>query len=108
VADSTRTRSARGRGGGTERRKVRHAQRHGGTMSSQRSSEVRASLGHPVIDGDGHFIELAPMLHDDIVSTLEDLGGTALRDRYVKGAMRLWSQASPDRREYPERSARER
>jgi len=57
-------------------------------MTSRRSSEVRAALDHPVIDGDGHFIELAPMLHDDIVATLEQIGGTGLRDRYVNGGMR--------------------
>ena len=31
---------------------------------TSRSAEIRASLGHPVIDGDGHFLELTPVLRD--------------------------------------------
>ncbi|MCU1373387.1 MAG: hypothetical protein JWO68_673 [Actinomycetia bacterium] len=57
-------------------------------MSSRTSQQVRAGLDHPVIDVDGHFVELAPVLHEEIVATLEELGGAALRDRYLGGPVR--------------------
>jgi predicted TIM-barrel fold metal-dependent hydrolase len=57
-------------------------------MSGRTSQEVRAGLDHPVIDVDGHFVELAPVLHEEIVATLEELGGTSLRDRYLNGPVR--------------------
>lgn len=57
-------------------------------MSARSSQEVRAGLDHPVIDVDGHFVELAPVLHEETVATLEELGGTALRDRYLLGTVR--------------------
>lgn len=57
-------------------------------MVGRTSQEVRAGLDHPVIDVDGHFVELAPVLHEEIVATLEELGGPALRDRYLEGPVR--------------------
>jgi predicted TIM-barrel fold metal-dependent hydrolase len=57
-------------------------------MSGRSAQEVREGLDHPVIDVDGHFVEMAPVLHDDIVATLEELGGTSLRDRYLEGPVR--------------------
>ena len=44
-------------------------------MSGITSAEVRAGLDHPVIDADGHFVEMAPILHDVIMETLVELGG---------------------------------
>ncbi len=55
-------------------------------MSNGSSAEVRAGLDHPIVDADGHFVELAPLMHDEIVSHLEEAGGAALRDRYLAGA----------------------
>ena len=52
-------------------------------MSGRSSRSVREEIGHPVIDVDGHFVEMAPVLHEEIVATLEELGGAALRDRYL-------------------------
>ena len=57
-------------------------------MSRLTSAQVRARLDHPIIDADGHFVEMAPILHDEIVATLEELGGAGLRDRYLSGSVR--------------------
>ena len=57
-------------------------------MSTLSSRDVRAQLDHPVVDADGHFVEIAPVLHEEIVATLEELGGTSLRDRYLAGPVR--------------------
>lgn len=42
------------------------------------SAELRAQLGHPVVDGDGHAIEVTPVLLDYI----DAIGGPAVADRY--------------------------
>src|ERR1039458_6033980 len=42
-------------------------------------------FGHPVIDADGHFVELAPVLDDALIAHLTEVGGGALRDRYLAG-----------------------
>ena len=52
------------------------------------SAAVRAQVDHPVIDADGHFIEIAPLLHDEILANLEVLGGAALRERYLANPLR--------------------
>ena len=57
-------------------------------MTSRSSQEIRAGLDHPVIDVDGHFVEMAPVLHEEILATLEELGGASLRDRYLAGPVR--------------------
>ena len=57
-------------------------------MSARTASDIRAGLDHPVIDVDGHFVEMAPVLHEEILATLEELGGAELRDRYLNGAVR--------------------
>jgi predicted TIM-barrel fold metal-dependent hydrolase len=36
-----------------------------------------------VIDADGHFVELAPVLDDELLASLEAEGGSTLRDRYL-------------------------
>ncbi len=45
-----------------------------------RSSEVRAKVGHPIIDSDGHVVEFEPALLDYI----RDAGGSAILERYRK------------------------
>jgi predicted TIM-barrel fold metal-dependent hydrolase len=57
-------------------------------MSGRTSRQVREGLDHPVVDVDGHFVEVAPVLHEEIVATLEELGGADLRDRYLAGPVR--------------------
>jgi predicted TIM-barrel fold metal-dependent hydrolase len=56
-------------------------------MGTTRASEIRAGLSHPIIDADGHFVEVAPILNDEIVSYIEQDGGTELRDRYLSGVV---------------------
>jgi len=51
------------------------------------AEQVRRHLDHPIIDADGHFVELGPVVDDRLVAHLETQGGTELRDRYLKGRM---------------------
>lgn len=55
-------------------------------MSTTSAAEIRRQLDHPIIDADGHFVEVGPILHDQIVTYLEEHGGSAVRDRYLAGA----------------------
>lgn len=57
-------------------------------MTESRSARVRESLSHPVIDGDGHFVEIWPLAHDEIVGFVEEEGGRELRDRFLEGFAR--------------------
>jgi predicted TIM-barrel fold metal-dependent hydrolase len=54
-------------------------------MSTAR--QIRERLGHPVIDADGHFVEVAPLFLDQVVAHLEDFGGASLRERYLKSTV---------------------
>jgi predicted TIM-barrel fold metal-dependent hydrolase len=50
------------------------------------AARVRDQVEHPIIDADGHFVELGPLLQDEVVSYVEDAGGTALRERFLATA----------------------
>jgi len=50
---------------------------------STRAAEIRAGLAHPIIDADGHFVEIAPLLNEEMLAYLEEMGGRDLRDRYA-------------------------
>ena len=52
-------------------------------MTETTSRAVRAQVRHPIIDADGHFVEIGPLLGDEVVSYVEEIGGAALRDRYL-------------------------
>lgn len=55
---------------------------HGGYMShshTSKSAAVRARLGHPVIDSDGHMIEFEP----DVLDYIKQVGGAKVVDRYL-------------------------
>jgi predicted TIM-barrel fold metal-dependent hydrolase len=52
------------------------------TTTSMPAASVRAAVGHPIIDADGHFVELGPLLDDELMASLEEFGGAALRDRF--------------------------
>ncbi|MBL8385232.1 MAG: amidohydrolase family protein [Burkholderiales bacterium] len=62
------------------------------------SAAVRARLGHPVIDGDGHLVECPPVLMD----FLKQAGGADLAARYEaimrSGAWGTWSELTPEQR----------
>src|SRR2546422_9923923 len=70
-----------------------------------KSSAVRARLDHPVIDGDGHWLEPVPIFLD----YLRQLAGPSVAERFVKKATehidRGWYDMSPaarlDRRPTP-------
>ena len=36
-------------------------------MSHRSPAEVRRALDHPIVDGDGHFVEIWPLAHEEIV-----------------------------------------
>ena len=48
-----------------------------------KAAEIRAGLSHPIIDADGHFVELAPLLNEEMLTYLEEMGGREVRDRYA-------------------------
>ncbi len=49
-------------------------------LPHSKSAAVRAKLDHPVIDGDGHWLEPIPILLD----YLKDVGGPSIAARYVQ------------------------
>src|SRR4051794_41773712 len=46
------------------------------------AARVRSLVDHPIIDADGHFVELGPLLQDEVISYVEDAGGCALREGF--------------------------
>lgn len=52
-------------------------------VTTTQAARIREGLSHPIIDADGHFVELAPVLDDALLAALEAEGGSRLRDRYV-------------------------
>ncbi len=59
------------------------------------AQKIRASLKHPVIDVDGHIIELTPVLLDFI----RKVGGSHMVDRYLEGDGSIsWWRMSPQER----------
>src|SRR5579885_1136911 len=53
-----------------------------------KAAKVRAAAGHPIIDADGHLVELGPVLDDELLACLEESGGRDLRDRYLAGMVK--------------------
>jgi predicted TIM-barrel fold metal-dependent hydrolase len=47
-----------------------------------KSAKVRAQIGHPVIDGDGHWLEPVPIFLD----YLRDVAGASMVERFIKKA----------------------
>ena len=56
---------------------------------TQTAADIHRQLGHPVIDADGHFLELMPLVDDQILAHLASVGGDELRDRYQQRTLRL-------------------
>ena len=55
-------------------------------MSSHRSpSEVRASLKHPIIDGDGHWVEYNPVFAE----RMRKLAGDKAADGFIQSQRRI-------------------
>ena len=53
-----------------------------------KAAKVRSTVGHPIIDADGHLVELGPVLEDELLAYLEEAGGRGLRDRYLAGMVK--------------------
>ena len=53
------------------------------TAITTKAASVRASVEHPIIDADGHFVEIAPLLNDEVLAYVEETGGAQLRDRFL-------------------------
>ncbi|MCW5970054.1 MAG: amidohydrolase family protein [Blastocatellales bacterium] len=49
------------------------------TEQATRSAEIRAKVGHPVIDSDGHMIEFEP----DVLDYIKQVGGAGMVDGYL-------------------------
>ncbi len=64
------------------------------TTSLTSAATVRETVGHPIIDADGHFVEIGPLLDDELVASLEEFGGAALRDRFLRGRVAPTDTAS--------------
>ena len=69
------------------------------TMPS-RSQEIRGKLRHPIIDSDGHNLELNPALLDYV----QDIGGRDVRDRFEEmlrfSEKQEWVEMSDEARRY--------
>ena len=62
---------------------------------ASKSAEVRARLDHPVIDGDGHWLEPIPIFLD----YLKDTAGASVVDKFVKRAKdTTWYDLAPAER----------
>src|SRR5215813_3797922 len=63
--------------------------------ANSKSAAVRAKLDHPVIDGDGHWLEPVPIFLD----FLRDVGGASAVDKFVKKAKDTsWYDMTPAER----------
>jgi predicted TIM-barrel fold metal-dependent hydrolase len=58
------------------------------------AASIHAQLEHPVIDADGHFLEMMPLVNDEIVAHLETVGGKELRERYLASPSALMDTAA--------------
>ena len=62
------------------------------------SADVRAKLGHPVVDADGHMLEFTPIFLDH----LKEVGGSDMVERFVARSRRnreaMWYALTPEER----------
>lgn len=65
-----------------------------------RSEEIRNRIGHPVIDSDGHFLEVMPL----VVDFVGEVGGAEMKERYRKGLDEAvgvdWHKMTQEQRNY--------
>ena len=47
--------------------------------NEQTAAEIRAGLDHPVVDADGHWLEFAPLVLDELDRGAGDVGRRASR-----------------------------
>ena len=65
------------------------------TRAVSRSAAIRGRLGHPVIDADGHFLELSALFAEDVDSLVREIGGREVHDRFRRGRILPWDVAPP-------------
>ncbi len=61
------------------------------------AADIRAKFDHPVIDADGHIVEVAPVYEEYI----SKVAGPELRDRvieHLKNMVRQWYNVSDEER----------
>jgi predicted TIM-barrel fold metal-dependent hydrolase len=75
-----------------------------GTLTSK-SAQIRARVGHPIIDGDGHTMELLPVFQDVVLDYARELGGAQTAERlrtealtYDQQALGRWQRMSLEER----------
>ena len=51
------------------------------SIRPSRSQEIRSRLGHPIIDSDGHTLEVMPL----VVEFVGEVGGAKMKKRYEEG-----------------------
>ena len=65
-----------------------------------RSQEIRSRLGHPIIDSDGHTLEVMPL----VVEFVGEVGGAKMKKRYEEGLAQAvgvhWHEMSQKQRDY--------
>ena len=66
-----------------DRAQAAHVGEGAGRRMTTKPREIRAGLSHPIIDADGHFVEVAPLLNEEMLTYLEEMGGPEVRDRYA-------------------------
>lgn len=63
-------------------------------MPETRASQIRRTLDHPILDSDGHFVEVWPLAHAEIVEYVAEEAGPAMRDRFLAGHARPFDTSS--------------
>jgi len=66
-------------------------------VMTSRATEIRAKLGHPVIDADGHLVEVVPVYLDFV----REVGGAgAVKQIEALRQQRPWTEMSLEQRRF--------
>ena len=57
------------------------------STTPSKSQEIRSKVGHPIIDSDGHTLEVGPILLDFV----EKIGGGDIKKRYEEAMRQAWN-----------------
>ena len=70
------------------------------STTPSRSQDLRARVGHPIIDSDGHFLEVMPLVEEFV----GEVGGAKMKERYRQGMDEAvgvpWHEMSQEQRNY--------
>ena len=70
------------------------------------SAAVREQVDHPIIDADGHFLELSPLFLAEMTERIEAFGGAGLRDRFTAAGVLPYDQRAPGAGDDPSETRR--